>query len=102
MLSSTSQEILAEYPRGHALKSLLHVHFFDSVEAFAVACRNAHGDNLQTVPIVAAILVNDQCVDELLSVFVNGQCVEKNTKRHVQEALGADVSNKRPHVLFGV
>ena len=68
MVSST-EESLAKYPRGNALVSLLYRHSFKDVEAFAVACRNALGDNIETVDLARSIFVNGKCVDELLDAI---------------------------------
>ena len=65
MVTST-KETLATYPRGNALKSLLFRQPFPDVEAFAVACRNALGDNIETFDLAGCIFVNGKCVDELI------------------------------------
>ena len=68
MVTST-KETLAKYPRGPALNSLLFGQCFPDVETFAVACRNALGDNLETINLAGSIFVNGKCVDELLVVL---------------------------------
>ena len=65
MVSST-EETLATYPRGAALKSLMYRQSFRDVQAFAVACRNALGDNIETFDLARSIFVNGKCVDELI------------------------------------
>ena len=65
MVTST-EESLTTYPRGNALKSLLFRQSFRDVEAFAVACRNALGDNIETFDLAGCIFVNGKCVDELI------------------------------------
>ena len=46
---TTPEEVLRSYPRGKALVSLLHNQSFAGVEAFAVACQNALGGDVDTV-----------------------------------------------------
>ena len=46
---TTPHEVLHSYPRGKALVSLLHNQSFAGVEAFAVACQNALGEDVDTV-----------------------------------------------------
>ena len=46
---TTPEEVLRSYPRGKALVSLLHDQRFAGVEAFAVACENALGEDVDTV-----------------------------------------------------
>jgi len=84
MVTST-KETLATYPRGNALKSLLFRQPFPDVEAFAVACRNALGDNIQTFPLAGSIFVNGKCVDELLSVLEEKANEEKELATEVQK-----------------
>ena len=67
VLCTTTKDAFAKYERGNALTSLLYDSCFSDVEAFAVACRNALGDNLETLPLAGSIFVNGQCVDEILS-----------------------------------
>jgi hypothetical protein len=69
VLCTTTKETFFKYPRAYALTSLLHDKCFSDVEAFAVACRNALGDDIQTEPLTGSIFVNGQCVDELLEVL---------------------------------
>jgi hypothetical protein len=49
VLSNTPAEVLRTYPRGKALVSLIHDRCFPGVEAFAVACQNALGDDVDSV-----------------------------------------------------
>jgi len=56
-----------EYARAKAIASLIDDKCFPSVEAWAVACRNALGDNIDTFPLAGSIFVDGQCVDELLN-----------------------------------
>ena len=67
VLCTTTKETFFKYPRAYALTSLFHDKCFSDVEAFAVACRNALGDDIQTEPLPGSIFVNGQCVDEILS-----------------------------------
>ena len=46
---TTPEEVLQSYPRGNALVSLLHDQSFAGVEAFAVACQNALGKDVDDV-----------------------------------------------------
>jgi hypothetical protein len=46
---TTPEEVLRSYPRGKALVSLLLNQSFAGVEAFAVACQNALGEDVDTV-----------------------------------------------------
>ena len=52
---STTPEVLRGYPRGKALVSLLCDRMFAGVEAFAVACENALGDDVDTVALEGKI-----------------------------------------------
>lgn len=66
---TSSKEKLAQYPRGNALASLLCGQVFPDVPAFAVACRNALGDDLETFPLTGCIFTNQICVDSILEVL---------------------------------
>jgi hypothetical protein len=71
-LDGTANKVLAvarkrAYPRAKAIASLIDDKCFPSVEAWAVACRNALGDNIDTFPLAGSIFVDGQCVDELLN-----------------------------------
>ncbi len=68
MVTST-KETLAQFPRGKTPVSLMYGQCFPSVETFAIACRNAAGDNTLTVDLAGSIFVNGMCVDELLAVL---------------------------------
>ena len=68
MVTST-KETLVSYPRGKALKYLLYGVCFPDVETFAIACRNAAGDNTETVDLARSIFVNGKCVDEAIDAL---------------------------------
>jgi hypothetical protein len=68
MVTST-KDALAAYPNGNALKSLLYGQCFPDVEAFAIACRNAAGDNTEIVDLARSIFVNGKCVDEAIDAL---------------------------------
>lgn len=54
-------------PRGVALCSLLCAgQRFENLESFAVACRNALGDSIDTFQLTGSIFINGECVDELI------------------------------------
>jgi hypothetical protein len=84
MVTST-KEALDEYPRGKALKSLLYGQCFPDVEAFAIACRNAAGDNTQTIDLAHSIFVNGKCVDDLLVVLQDMAIEEKKLAEEVKK-----------------
>ena len=70
-LDGTGKKVLAaetnkEYCRAKALASLLDDKVFDGLEAWAVACRNALGDNVDNISLAGSIFVDGQCVDDLL------------------------------------
>ena len=69
VLCTTTEETFDKYPRAKALKSLLFDQCFPDVEAFAVACRNALGDNIETFDLAGCIFVDDKCVDEILDAL---------------------------------
>ena len=69
VLCTTTADEFDKYPRAKALKSLLEDVCFPSVEAFAVSCRNALGDNIETFDLARCIFVDDQCVDELIDAL---------------------------------
>ena len=66
---TSTLEALAVYPKGKALKSLLYCVCFPDVETFAIGCRNAAGDNTETVDLARSIFVNGKCVDEFLDAI---------------------------------
>ena len=47
----TPAHVLRTYPRGKALVSLLHDQRFPGVEAFSLACQNALGEDIESVPL---------------------------------------------------
>ena len=59
-----SLETLRRYPRGNAAASMLYGRTFPSVEAFAVACHNALGQNVASVPLYGSIYVYSLVPDE--------------------------------------
>ena len=67
---TSTAEALAVYPKGKALKSLLCCVCFPDVETFAIGCRNAAGDNTETVDLARSIFVNGKCVDEAIDAKV--------------------------------
>ena len=85
LLCCNTEHTLEQYDRGNALKSLLLMRTFSDVEAFAVACRNALGDNIQTFPLAGSIFVNGKCVDELLSVLEEKANEENELATEVQK-----------------
>ena len=85
LLCCNTEHTLEQYDRGNALKSLLFRQSFLDVEAFAVACRNALGDNLETFDLAGSIFVNGQCVDELLPVLEEKTNEEKELATEVQK-----------------
>jgi hypothetical protein len=66
---TSTKEALLQYPRGNALASLLCGQVFADVPAFAVACRNALGDNIETFPLTGCIFTNGKCVDSILDAL---------------------------------
>jgi hypothetical protein len=66
---TSTKEALVAYPRGKALKYLLYDVCFPDVETFAIACRNAGGDNTETVDLARSIFVNGKCVDEAIDAL---------------------------------
>ena len=85
VLCTTTKDAFAKYERGNALTSLLYDSCFSDVEAFAVACRNALGDNLETLPLAGSIFVNGQCVDEILSDLEEQDNDEKELATEVKK-----------------
>jgi hypothetical protein len=81
---TSSEETLAKNHRGNACKSLLYDRCFRDVEAFAVACRNALGDDLDSVPLAGSIFVNGKCVDELLEVLQDMAIKEQQLANEVK------------------
>ena len=69
VLCTTTADEFDKYPRANALKSLLHGKCFASVVEWAVACRNAMGDNIETFDLAGCIFVDDQCVDEIIDAL---------------------------------
>ncbi len=59
-----SEGRLRRYPRGNAATSMLHGRTFAGVEAFAVACHNALGDNVVSVPLADRIFVYSLVEDD--------------------------------------
>lgn len=64
VLCTMSEERMRRYPRGNAVASMLCGRTFPTVEAFAVACHNALGDNVASVPLDGRICVYDTLQDE--------------------------------------
>ena len=85
VVCTTTKDAFAKYERAKALTSLLYDSCFCDVEAFAVACRNALGDNLETFDLAGSIFVNGQCVDELLSVLEEKANEERELATEVQK-----------------
>ena len=85
VLCTNTKDAFAKYERGNALTSLLYDSCFSDVEAFAVACRNALGDNLETLPLAGSIFVNGQCVDEILSDLEEQDNDEKQLTTEVKK-----------------
>ena len=85
VVCTTTKDAFAKYERAKALTSLLYDSCFCDVEAFAVACRNALGDNLETFDLAGSIFVNGQCVDELLPVLEEKTNEEKELATEVQK-----------------
>ena len=85
VVCTTTKNAFAKYERAKALTSLLYDSCFCDVEAFAVACRNALGDNIETFDLTGSIFVNGQCVDELLSVLEENTKEEKELATEVQK-----------------
>ena len=88
---TSSKEKLAQYPRGNALASLLCGQVFPDVPAFAVACRNALGDDVETFSLTGCIFTNQICVDSILEVLEN-----KRFATVFVEPLVSRVVNKTP------
>lgn len=67
-MSYDSEKVLRTYPRGLALCSLLctQIQKFESLEAFAMDCCKALGDNVDTVDLAGSIYVNGMFVDEFI------------------------------------
>lgn len=84
VMVTSSEETLAKNHRGNACKSLLYDKCFRDVEAFAVACRNALGDDLDSVPLAGSVFVNGKCVDELLAVLQNMAIEEQQVANEVK------------------
>ena len=89
VLCTTTEETFDKYPRAKALKSLLEDVCFPSVEAFAVSCRNAMGDNIETFDLARCIFVDDQCVDELIDAPEEKAIDQKQLATDVQKLQGS-------------
>ena len=86
VLCTTTADEFDKYPRAHALKSLLHGKCFPSVEAFAVACRNALGDNIETFDLAGYIFVDGKCVDEIIDAL--------DAKAHEEKELAKELATE--------
>ena len=95
VLCTTTEEDFDKYPRANALKSLLFDQCFRNVEAFAVSCRNAMGDNIETFDLAGCIFVDGQYVDELIDAL--------DAKTTEEDELAAEVKNlpeqEKMHIL---
>ena len=61
---------IRQVPAGQrTLKSLLHVKCFTSVVEWAVTCRNALGDNIETFDLAGCIFVDGECVTKILDAL---------------------------------
>ena len=90
VLCTTTEETFDKYPRAKALKSLLFDQCFPNVEAFAVACRNALGDNIETFGLAGYIFVDGECVTKVLGALDAKVTEEKELATEVKE-LAAEV-----------
>ena len=90
VLCTTTEETFDKYPRAKALKSLLFDQCFPNVEAFAVACRNALGDNIETFGLAGYIFVDGECVTKVLGALDAKATEEKELATEVKE-LAAEV-----------
>ena len=90
VLCTTTEETFDKYPRAKALKSLLFDQCFPNVEAFAVACRNALGDNIETFDLAGYIFVDGECVTKVLGALDAKATEEKELATEVKE-LAAEV-----------
>ena len=89
VVCTTTKETFRKYRRAYALTSLLHDKCFSDVEAFAVACRNALGDDIQTEPLAGCIFVDGQCVDELIDAPEEKAIDQKQLATDVQKLQGS-------------
>ena len=85
VLCTTTEETFDKYPRAKALKSLLFDQCFPNVEAFAVACRNALGDNIETFDLAGSIFVDGECVTKVLGALDTKATEEKELATEVKE-----------------
>ena len=85
VLCTTTADDFDKYPRAKALKSLLEDVCFPSVEAFAVSCRNAMGDNTETFDLAGCIFIDNQCVDDIIDAL--------DAKATEEDELAAEVKN---------
>jgi hypothetical protein len=76
VLGTTPKEQFQKYARAKALEVLLDDVCFPTVEAFAVSCRNALGDNIDTLSLAGAIFVEGKCIDELLDALEDKRFAE--------------------------
>jgi hypothetical protein len=76
VLGTTPKEQFQKYARAKALEVLLDDVCFPTVEAFAVSCRNALGDNIDEVSLAGSIFVEGKCVDELLDALEDKRFAE--------------------------
>jgi hypothetical protein len=76
VLGTTPKEQFQKYARAKALEALLDDVCFPTVEAFAISCRNALGDNIDEVSLAGAIFVEGKCVDELLDALEDKRFAE--------------------------
>ena len=76
VLGTTPKEQFQKYARAKALEVLLDDVCFPTVEVFAVSCRNALGDNIDTLSLAGAIFVEGKCVDELLDAIEDKRFAE--------------------------
>ena len=90
VLCTTTEETFDKYPRAKALKSLLFDQCFPNVEAFAVACRNALGDNIETFDLAGSIFVDGECVTKVLGALDAKATEEKELATEV-EAVASEV-----------
>jgi hypothetical protein len=67
---------------------------FPTVEVFAVSCRNALGDNIDTLSLAGCIFVEGQCLDEL----IDAAAAALAAKATEEENLAAEVKthDKQP------
>jgi hypothetical protein len=92
-------EIANDYALAKALEVLLDDVCFPSVEVFAISCRNALGDNIETFDLAGCIFVEGKCVDEAIDA-ADAAAAAAALKATEEKNLAAEVAKMKKQMFI--